>query len=145
MEVNTHVLIRLAQESDIELICGFDAATQQDHRRRDFIARSVSVGNCHVALDNHVLVGYGVLDYTFFDNGFVSMLYVRSNYRQHGMGLEMMRHLESKCQTAKLFTSTNLSNLPMQSLLAKLDYKLSGVIHDLDEGDPELVYVKYLK
>jgi hypothetical protein len=33
----------------------------------------------------------------------------------------------------------------MQSLLAKLGYKLSGVINDLDEGDPELVFVKFLK
>jgi hypothetical protein len=28
----------------------------------------------------------------------------------------------------------------MQSLLAKLDYVPSGVIHNLDEGDPEIVY-----
>jgi len=57
----------------------------------------------------------------------------------------MMRYLESICRTPKLFTSTNLSNLPMQSLLAKLGYKLCGVIHHLDEGDPELVYVKFLR
>jgi hypothetical protein len=57
----------------------------------------------------------------------------------------MMGYLESICRTAKLFTSTNLSNLPMQPLLAKLGYKLSGVIHNLDEDDPELVYVKFLK
>ena len=44
-----------------------------------------------------------------------------------------------------IYISTNLSNLPMQSLLAKLGYRLSGVIHHLDEGDPELVYVKYLR
>lgn len=30
----------------------------------------------------------------------------------------------------------------MQSLLAKLDYVESGVIHNLDEGDPEIVYFK---
>ena len=53
-----------------------------------------------------------------------------------------MRHMESLCRTPKLFTSTNLSNLRMQSLLAKLDYELSGVIHNLDEGDPEIVYFK---
>lgn len=55
-----------------------------------------------------------------------------------------MQHLETVFQTEKLFTSTNLSNLPMQSLLVRLGYLLSGVIHHLDEGDPELVYVKYL-
>ena len=53
--------------------------------------------------------------------------------------------MESLCRTPKLFTSTNLSNLPMQSLLAKLEYQLSGVIHNLDEGDPEIVYFKRLR
>lgn len=56
-----------------------------------------------------------------------------------------MQHLETVCQTEKQFTSTNLSNVPMQALLAKLDYLLSGVLHHLDEGDPELVFVKYLQ
>jgi hypothetical protein len=32
----------------------------------------------------------------------------------------------------------------MQSLLAKLNYVPSGVIHNLDAGDPELVYFKRL-
>jgi hypothetical protein len=30
----------------------------------------------------------------------------------------------------------------MQALLAKLGYLLSGVIHNLDEGDPELIYFR---
>lgn len=101
-------------------------------------------GNCYVVVATQVL-GYGVLEYTFFENGFVSMVYVHPNSRQRGVGIGLMRYLEATCQTPKLFTSTNLSNLPMQSLLAKLGYRLSGVIHDLDEGDPELVYVKYLE
>lgn len=33
----------------------------------------------------------------------------------------------------------------MQLLLAKLEYVLSGVIHNLDEGDPEIVYFKQLR
>jgi GNAT superfamily N-acetyltransferase len=72
-------------------------------------------------------------------------LYIHPDHRRQGGGSTMMGYLESICRTAKIFTSTNLSNLPMQSLLAKLGYKLSGVIHNLDEDDPELVYVKFLK
>jgi GNAT superfamily N-acetyltransferase len=91
------------------------------------------------------VVGYAILEYSFYEQGFISLLYIHPNYRRHGAGLKLVQHLETVCQTAKLFTSTNLSNLPMQSLLAKLAYRLSGVIHHLDEDDPELVYVKYLK
>jgi ribosomal protein S18 acetylase RimI-like enzyme len=137
-------VIRLAQESDLESIYSLDALTQKDQRRRDFIAHAVPDGNCYIATDERVL-GYAVLDYSFFGNGFVAMLYVTSEYRRRGIASELMQQIEGRCRTTKLFTSTNLSNLPMQALLAKLDYRLSGVIHDLDEGDPELVYVKYLE
>jgi hypothetical protein len=33
----------------------------------------------------------------------------------------------------------------MQALLAKRGYWISGVIHNLDEGDPEIVYCKPLE
>jgi ribosomal protein S18 acetylase RimI-like enzyme len=73
------------------------------------------------------------------------MLRVHPSYRRQGVGLTLTQYLEqSILSTAKkLFTSTNLSNLAMQSLLAKLQYKLTGVIHNLDDDDdPELVYYK---
>ena len=57
----------------------------------------------------------------------------------------LLRHMELCCRTPKLFTSTNQSNLSMQSLLAKLGYESSGLIHNLDEGDPEIVYFKRLR
>ncbi len=66
----------------------------------------------------------------------------REEDRQRGVATTLMRHFESICRTPKLFTSTNLSNLPMQGLLGKLGYRLSGFIVDLDPGDAELVYVK---
>ena len=55
-----------------------------------------------------------------------------------------MQHMEQTCTTAKLFTSTNQSNAPMQALLNKLGYRQSGFIENLDEGDPELIYFKRL-
>jgi len=137
--------VRLAMESDIDSIYSFDAIAQHDSRRRDFVSRSVAAGDCFVAVDERVIIGYAVLEYTFYDNGFVSMLYVHPEHRRLGVGTRLMKHLESVCQTNKLFTSTNLSNMPMQSLLVRLGYKLSGVIHNLDEDDAELVYVKFLK
>jgi len=138
------VLIRLAVETDVDAICSLDTIAQRDNHRRIFISRSVAAGNCLAAVEEKI-VGYAVLEYTFYDNGFVSMLYVHPDWRRRGVGVALVKHLESICQTAKIFTSTNLSTLPMQSLLAKLGYTLSGVIHNLDESDPELVYVKFLK
>lgn len=135
--------IQLATENDIEEICAFDHVTLQSDERKKIIWRSVINQNCYISIDKEIM-GYAVLEYTFYETGFVSMLYVHPDYRHNGIGSALMRHLESLCQTNKLFTSTNLSNLPMQHLLAKLKYKLSGTIQDLDENDPELIYVKYI-
>lgn len=129
---------------DVEALCSFDQVARREEGRREFIRRSVAAGHCHVAADGREVVGYGVLTYAFYQQGFVEMLYVHPGRRRRGAGAALLRHLESLCRTPKLFTSTNLSNLPMQSLLNRAGYALSGVIHNLDEGDPEVVYFKRL-
>ncbi len=139
------IAIRLAVEADVAALCSLDLVARREAGRREFIRREVASGRCFVAVGDGTVVGYGVLSYTFYDNGCIEMLYVHPGHRRCGAGAALVRHLESLCETPKLFTSTNLSNLPMQSLLAKLGYVLSGVIHNLDEGDPEVVYFKRLR
>ena len=138
-------MIRQANESDVENLCSLDLVTRRDYKRREFITRSVDSGECHVAVADEDVIGYGVLNYSFFNNGSIDMLYVHSSHRRRGAATALIRHLESLCETPKLFISTNLSNLPMQSLLTKLEYVLSGEIHNLDEGDPEIMYFKRLR
>lgn len=138
------ISIRPAVVTDIEALCSLDLVARREQGRREFIRREVVSGNCFVAVTNETIIGYGVLNYTFYDNGCIDMLYVNAEHRRCGVGEALLRHMESLCRTPKLFTSTNLSNLRMQSLLAKSAYELSGVIHNLDEGDPELVYLKRL-
>jgi N-acetylglutamate synthase-like GNAT family acetyltransferase len=137
--------IRKATNNDFDTLHKIDLIAQKGHQRHTFIERAVGARNCVVLEATQNVVGYAVLEYSFYDNGFVSMIYILPEYRRKGAGAMLMKHLESTCETPKLFTSTNLSNLPMQSLLARLDYKLSGTIYNLDEGDPELVYFKLLK
>jgi GNAT superfamily N-acetyltransferase len=139
------ISIRSAVENDIEALYSLDLIAHRENERREFIRRVIACGECFVAVTDEKVIGYGVLNYTFYYNGCIDMLYVDSEYRRVGAGAALLKHLESLCQTPKLFTSTNLSNLPMQSLLAKLDYVLSGVIHNLDEDDPEIVYFKRLR
>jgi len=138
------ITVQLAAQDQIDAICALDEIARYNNERRQFIRRAVAEKSCYVAAGPQI-IGYAVLDYSFFAQGFIAMLYVQQEWRQQGVGKILLEYLEKVCQTHKLFTSTNLSNLPMQRLLAKLNYRLSGVIHDLDEGDPELVYVKYLR
>lgn len=139
------ISIRSAVESDIDDLCSLDLVAQRENERREFIRGEVMSGNCFVATKDKKVIGYGVLNYTFHHVGCIDMLYIHCAHRRSGAGAALLHHMESLCQTPKLFTSTNLSNLPMQSLLAKSGYVLSGVIHNLDEDDPEIVYFKRLR
>lgn len=138
-------VIRPAVAQDVDAICAFDHIAQTDDGgRRRFIERSIADGSCFVVIAETQVAAYGVLEYSFYEQGFIAMLYVDARWRRQRYGHMLLTHIEARCRTSKLFTSTNLSNLPMQALLAKLGYRLRGVLHNLDEHDPELVYFKAL-
>ena len=136
---------RIATYSDAEQIIGLDQIAQTQRDRVNFIHQSITSRNCYVASEKQRIRGYGVLDYSFFSNGFVSMLYVDAKFRRRGIGSALMKHLERVSKKSRLFTSMEKGNTQMQALLKKLGYKPSGTIENLTEGEPELFYFKQLK
>lgn len=134
--------IRKSVPDDFDAIVLFDHVAQKHVARRDFIMRSIEDEEAYVASQGSSIVGYAVFEYSFFDNGFISMFYIAPDHRHQGYGSALVQYIESICRTPKLFTSTNESNAIMQSLLEKLGFVRSGWIDNLDEGDPDLVYFK---
>ncbi len=130
---------RLAGYSDTKAIIEFDHVAQSDRVRVNFIHQAVSSRNCYVAVTDDLVVAYGVLDYSFFGHGFVSILYVKPNYRRQGVGTYLIRHMERSCNTKKLFATVPETNTEMQALLEKAGFQPSGTLENLKE-DRELVY-----
>lgn len=136
--------IKRATESDIKAILSIDPVAANDENRLQHIYKWVSEGSAIIAQNDQAIVGYAVLEYTFFSLGFITMLIVAKASRRRGVGRALISFLEKKCKTGKLFTSTNESNKPMQALMEKMSYEPSGVVYNLDYGDPELFYFKKL-
>ena len=134
--------IRRAEVRDIRPLTDLDPIAATDPARRQFIREAVETGSAWVAERSGLTMGYATLDYDFFGQGFISLVMIHPAHRRQGAAAALIRHLESICQKKKLFTSTNESNRPMQALLEKLGYRRSGIIHNLDDGDPEIVYFK---
>ncbi|WP_419343282.1 GNAT family N-acetyltransferase [Achromobacter sp. PD1] len=143
--MSSQTQVRIAQSVDIDSIVELDPIARREPGRRTFIARALAAGQCWAATaaeDASALVGYGVLDRSFFGHDFIPLIVVKRSARRRGVATAIMRTLELQCQEGKLFTSTNTSNIAMRQLLGRLGFIRSGQIENLDDGDPELVFVK---
>ncbi|WP_371519144.1 N-acetyltransferase family protein [Kitasatospora sp. NBC_01300] len=135
-------VVRRAKESEADALVGIDSVAAAGGRERvASIRRWCQQGVVVVAEGASGLLGYCVVEYTFFDQGFVTMLMVAPSARGRGVGLRLLDAVAASCETPKLFTSTNVSNHPMQRLLERAGWRAAGLLHGLDEGDPELFYL----
>jgi ribosomal protein S18 acetylase RimI-like enzyme len=138
--------MRSIRKAVLDDVSAFSACDREfAFRGREGFARMTAERECLYALEEDgTVIGLGVLEYTFFEWGFISLVYVIPSARRNGAGEMLLRYLVSICKTRKLFSSTNRSNEPMQALFTKVGFELSGVIHNLDPNDPEIVYYKAL-
>ncbi len=136
---------RMAAVRDRRDLGAIDPRVASDLHRRDLIDAAISARRCWVAERGGRAVGYGVLTKNFFARDFVELLFVAEEARRNGAGAAILEAIERACSEDRLFTSTNQSNAPMRALLAKRGYAASGRIENLDPGDPELVFVKFLR
>ncbi|MFB7544137.1 N-acetyltransferase family protein [Streptomyces zaomyceticus] len=135
--------VRPASGAEADALMEIDAvAAGGDAGRRASIRRWCLQGLVVVAEDASGLLGYCVVEYTFFEYGFVTMVMVAPSARGRGVGLRLLDAAADSCTTSKLFTSANVSNQPMQRLLRRAGWDSVGLVHGLDEGDPELFYLR---
>lgn len=132
-------VVRRARAEDAGALIALDSLA--DGRRQAAVRRWCQEGSAVVAEGAAGPVGYCVVEYTFFEQGFVSMLMVAPAARGRGVGRSLLDAVAAACATPKLFTSTNVSNQPMQRLLQRAGWSPVGLLHGLDEGDPELFYL----
>ncbi|MFF4243414.1 GNAT family N-acetyltransferase [Streptomyces sp. NPDC001822] len=134
--------VRRAREAEADALIGIDPlCAEGDAGRQASIRRWCLQGSAVVAQGPAGPLGYCVTEYTFFEQGFVAMLMVAPSARGRGVGHRLLRAAADSCTTSKLFTSANVSNQPMQRLLRRSGWSPAGLLHGLDEGDPELFYV----
>ena len=138
------IRVRLAGTRDRREFAEIDPRVANDLHRREVIDSAIASRQCFVAERLGRPVGYGIFSKNFYERDFVDLVFVSQDARRSGIATALMRAIEQTCESDRLFTSTNESNAPMRALLDKCNYKPSGRIENLDPGDPELVFVKFL-
>lgn len=134
--------VRSAVARDLPALLQCDALAGSDPRRKSLIQRAVQAKLCFVAEVDSQVVGFAVLHHEFFEQAFIALVIVRSEFRRRGIGVQLVRSAERSSGCSKLFSSTNASNLPAQALFRKSGFVRSGVVENLDPADPEYIYFK---
>jgi hypothetical protein len=69
--------IREANPSDIGDILEFDELARNNRNRERVLTCTIASGGCLVAERAGLAIGYAVLDYSFYGQGFIPLVYVR--------------------------------------------------------------------
>ncbi|OZQ61069.1 GNAT family N-acetyltransferase [Paenibacillus sp. VTT E-133280] len=128
--------------SDLSILSKIDSMVIGSENRKPKIEQYILNEQCVVASINREPVGYACYDTTFFECCFIQLVIVNPNFRRLGIAGALIRYIEEHSPTPKLFTSTNESNTIMQQVCLSLGFVRSGIIENLDDGDPEWVYFK---
>jgi GNAT superfamily N-acetyltransferase len=135
--------LRRVGPGDLDLLAQADPRLADTPAQRAHIGELLGVGLSWAAVARGRAIGFAIVTRHFYGFPFVDLLVVAEAERRRGVGEALMAKCEAEHDADRIFTSTNESNAPMRRLLAKADWSVSGVIENLDPGDPELVFVKF--
>jgi GNAT superfamily N-acetyltransferase len=140
--MSANLEMRPIGRGDLGRMSGVDPLTATDAHRHEHLGALLEQGLSWGAFSGGQMVGFAVVTRNFYDFPFVDLLVVAEAARRDGAGSALMAHCAGVHDRDRMFTSTNESNAPMRALLARAGWRPAGVVHYLDPGDPELIFVK---
>ena len=136
--------VRCAVQTDFDALVRLDPLVGREKHRARMVHAAIEERRCRAGFIDEVLGGYGVREDSFFGFNMITHLIIGEHARRKGLAGMILSALEGDCSSDRIFTSAAESNAPMRALLEKCGYQPSGVVHNLDIGDSELIFVKFL-
>ncbi|KAB2457871.1 GNAT family N-acetyltransferase [Bacillus sp. CH126_4D] len=131
---------------DLDAIIHIDIDVIGDDSRRSYIQHTINEGRCVIVKEDNSISGFLTYDTNFFGCTFLSLIIVSPTKRRRGYASSLISYMLSHSPTQKIFSSTNESNESMQKVFNANGFIRSGMIENLDEGDPEMIfYTKKLR
>ena len=134
-------VVRPAWGADIASLRHVDPRMAEAPRAR-MAQNLLGLGRSWIADIAGAPVGFALTSHGFFSKPMIELLVVAERHRRKGIGLMLLQQCEAAHTDDRIFISTNASNTAANALLAKAGFQGSGIIYNLDPGDPELIYVK---
>lgn len=134
--------LRKARLVDVNEIVNLDIEVIGNDKRHETIRKAVKEKRCIVAEDENQVVGFLIFDTHFFECSFISLIIVKPAERRKGYATSLIGYFMDVSPTKKVFSSCNQSNERMQEVFKVNGFRKSGVIENLDDGDPEIIYFR---
>lgn len=134
------ITVRKGEPPDYLGLVGIDSWASSHFDRASSISEALAKGECFTAESRGEPLGYVVLNYSFFGFGFIPVIVVSPLHRRRGIGSRLLAEARDRCTSRKLFGSANASNEAARALFQRAGFVRSGIIDNLDPGDPEVVY-----
>ncbi|MGH1287245.1 GNAT family N-acetyltransferase [Bacillus toyonensis] len=138
--------VTTASINDLDSILHIDIDVIGDDSRRNYIKHAIDEEKCIIVKEDNSILGFLTYDTNFFGYTFLSLIIVSPTKRRRGYASSLISYMLSHSPTQKIFSSTNESNESMQKVFSANGFIRSGIIKNLDEGDPEIIfYTKKLR
>ncbi|MEI5908001.1 GNAT family N-acetyltransferase [Bacillus spongiae] len=131
-----------ANITDLDKVVYIDSEVIGNTSRRRIVKNAIDEKRCLIVKEMNDIVGFLIYDTHFFECSFISLIIVSPSKRRKGYASQLIDYMMSHSPTTKVFSSTNRSNERMKLVFEKKGFSQSGIIENLDEGDPEIIYYK---
>ena len=134
--------IRLPRLADAMPCSGLAALVIGEERAGAFIKSHLERHHLIVAEADEDIVGFLAYRTDWFQCTFVSLVFVRDDFRRRGIAREFFKAVEAVSPTPRLFSSTEETNAVSIRMHAALGFVPSGHIDNLPQGPRELVFYR---
>ncbi|MBH0157064.1 GNAT family N-acetyltransferase [Fictibacillus sp. 5RED26] len=134
--------IQHAKEHHLQKIIELDKKMIGSDHRKEELEHAIKEERCLILYQEDEIAAFLIYHTHFFDCCFISLIMVDPAHQRKGLASSLLTHMSRISPTNKLFSSTNESNESMKKVFIKNNFKKSGFIDNLDEGDPEIVYYR---
>ncbi|SES18988.1 Acetyltransferase (GNAT) domain-containing protein [Gracilibacillus ureilyticus] len=138
------ITITKAKIDDLDKLVDIDNMVIGSKNRRNIIQQSIQLEQCLISKEEEEITGFLIYDTNFFECAFISLIIVSPSHRRKGFASALINYMVTISPTNKIFSSSNRSNVSMHKVFEKNEFIRSGIIENLDEGDPEIIYFNEL-
>jgi len=136
------IRVRLPRVADEEGCVALASLAMEPAAAKPFVAAHFREHRMIVAEADGAIVGILAWRTDWFGCAFVSLVYVREEFRRRGVAREMFLSVETLTRSPRVFSSTEEDNTAAIRMHAALGFRPSGHVDNLPQGKRELLFFK---